>query len=672
MTEQDLKEFNQNILNKIDKINKNYEYVMGNGIHIFKKEISEIAPDFRNIKNFNNNKFTNECIKLKLMPLHISNDIVYNTLPSTLSINNTTISNSINNITQDVSVAIAKNIKNEFTINFGTTTSKFINELPDFDNWYDLYKTNKNNFYFYMRLLLLSVSSIKLFISYKNIDNDIKKHKNTNVLFHTSFDVSNEQFHKNIIQQLLCQQHKHDIELQGNTLYTYILTPKNRKSFDLDCFNLKTSTNNDIRWFDTLFHQNTMNFLKERKHDIIFNRIFTLLNSFFWWQQIFIKPTDRYRYLLAGSTIKASLGLRDSKDVDFIILDHDNNIEKYNSLKPNIGINGIFDDFGKTYYSNELFYNPIIPSLYEKQKNNKINIKKTDTITIENNFPLFSVSGLKIARYFPVFRYLANKINNNFQSYDDLVINPEFYINFLGCRIIDIKYEFIRDIIKGIDLSFVSKKQMHDFDLFFKLYPSFLSQDEINTIGIHKFVTQNVKDYKKTSIKINNKFLYHNDQDKIDKTLTDIGAFDVIVRHAPLYINNIIKSFIINGPLINIKQNYDKPILDEYYNNVLLSSLPNGKYYFECTYDGIFNIYINDTSISNITIFRGKLLVENINQNTTFKYNITNDKHNEFKNLTNKYKSILIRFINICVQIHKIVDCHIKYKINTEHTTNPF
>ena len=62
-----------------------------------------------------------------------------------------------------------------------------------------------------------------------------------------------------------------------------------------------------------------------------------------------IKPWDRYRFLLAGSTIKSAYNIRDCSDIDFIILDHKDSIEKYSNFKPNINVEGVFDDFGKTY-----------------------------------------------------------------------------------------------------------------------------------------------------------------------------------------------------------------------------------------------------------------------------------------------------------------------------------
>ena len=86
-------------------------------------------------------------------------------------------------------------------------------------------------------------------------------------------------------------------------------------------------------------------------------------------------------------------------------MDHNDVIEEYTPLKPNIEHKGLFDDFGKTYYTNEEYYFPMIPEFYKKQnelKNNKKTINNEKIIF--NNYPKFSVSGLKMGRYFNIYR----------------------------------------------------------------------------------------------------------------------------------------------------------------------------------------------------------------------------------------------------------------------------
>lgn len=87
--------------------------------------------------------------------------------------------------------------------------------------------------------------------------------------------------------------------------------------------------------------------------------------------------------------IKSAYNVRDCADVDFLVLDHEGDIKNF---YPEVGVAGIFDDFGKTYYGNEEYYFPMIPEMYEKQKKMKETMrseveKVVDPLTILNNFP---------------------------------------------------------------------------------------------------------------------------------------------------------------------------------------------------------------------------------------------------------------------------------------------
>jgi len=436
-----------------------------------------------------------------------------------------------------------------------------------------------------------------------------------------------------------------------------------------------------ISGFKLLFHQPTLCFLNERKHDYIYNHLYIYLITF----DAFLQKknvSESMRYLLAGSVIKSAYNVRDCADVDFLVLDHCNNIKDF---FPDIGIRGIFDDFGKTYYGNEEYYFPMIPEMYIKQKEMKEKITMTEhnndnePLSILTNFPKYSVSGLKAGRYIDIFSGEAKKIGFNIRNMDDLVSDPANRVYFLGCPVIQLKLEMIRDNIKDIDLGRVSKKQLHDFHFLKKNYGFLFNHKDTIEFLFDRFDKKCNIRQKKICLNLN---CYHS------PLLSDTKVgYDLVIRRTPLYIQSVVKILIDECPLLTSCENdlkeYD---FRQIYQYPLLSSLPasmkmNGQfidvsYYYELSNNGELKIYINPDH-SDISLFRdvcitGHIQIE-INENTKrFLISVDGNKmkkiYSQFSKIEyrKEYRMRMIVFMRNLIQIHKMVDCHTKEKISVD------
>jgi hypothetical protein len=426
------------------------------------------------------------------------------------------------------------------------------------------------------------------------------------------------------------------------------------------------------------FHEPTIRFLNERRHDIVYNGSGTYLRTFHVFLQTSIHPKDRMRYVLAGSVAKSVYNVRDCSDIDFFVLDHEDNIEKYSSYKPNTG-EGIYDDFGKTYYGNEAFYFPMIPEMYKKQQEwKKTRPKRTDTLTILNNYPEYSVSGLKAGRYVDIYCALCRKLGYDVYNLDDVVSNPACHIYFLGCPILALKLEMARDIVKDIDLGRISKKQLHDMHYLDKNY-GFLFSDTHRTI----FGFDRLSDYKIMhsiiQIELN---CYH-------IPMEDGAAYDLVIRRYPMYMQDIMVTLIRKGPLLvsdifairtgDIRNIYQKPLLSSLKDKMDISGkMVDIWYYFEISKIGEISIYIlpkdqeEDISLYEEVCISGNIRVEINEGSKKISINVSGKK---MKNIYQKilesdkkkeYRGTLINIMKNMIQLHKITDCHTKEKISVD------
>ncbi len=428
-----------------------------------------------------------------------------------------------------------------------------------------------------------------------------------------------------------------------------------------------------VSGFKLLFHSPTVRFLNERKHDVIYNHLYVYLLTF----DAFLQKNSVHsmNYLLAGSVIKSTYNVRDCADVDFLVLDHEGEITDF---YPNIGVSGIFDDFGKTYYGNEEYYFPMIPEMYEKQKKMKEMMKAetitTEPLTILNNFPKYSVSGLKAGRYIDIFAGECKRIGYAVENMDDLVFNPENRIYFLGCPVIQLKLEMIRDNIKDIDLGRVSRKQLHDLHFLKKNYEFLFTQGECREFRFDRFVEGTDVRSPKIILSLD---CYNRPLISENKV-----GYDLVIRRVPLYLRDITRVMIEEAPLLfsggnELKENDFKKI----YQSPLLSSLPafmkrdgalvKVSYYYEISRYGEIKIYINpseDVSLFREICITGYIKIE-IGEIKKILISVDGPKmkriYAQFRNIDTRkeYRMRLIIFMKNLIQIHKMVDCHTKEKI---------
>jgi hypothetical protein len=423
------------------------------------------------------------------------------------------------------------------------------------------------------------------------------------------------------------------------------------------------------------FHEPTIRFLNERRHDIIYNGAGTYLRTFHVFLQAIIHPKDRMRYVLAGSVAKSVYNVRDCSDIDFFVLDHEDNIEKYASYKPNTG-EGIYDDFGKTYYGNEAFYFPMIPEMYKKQQEWKQSrAKRTDTLTIMNNYPEYSVSGLKAGRYVDIYCALCKKLGYNVYNLDDVVSNPECHIYFLGVPILALKLEMARDIVKDIDLGRISKKQLHDMHYLDKNYGFLFSDSQRTILGFDR-----LSDYKimRSIIQLELN-CYH-------IPMEGGAAYDLVIRRYPIYFEDMFGTLIKNGPLLvsdifairtgDIRNVYQKPLLSSLKDRMEISGKPEDIwYYYECSKIGEISIYIlpkyqeDEISLYEEVCISGNIKVEINDGSKKISVNVSGKKmKNIYQKIENpdkrkEYRGTLINIMKNVIQLHKIIDCHTEEKV---------
>ena len=419
--------------------------------------------------------------------------------------------------------------------------------------------------------------------------------------------------------------------------------------------------------FNLVFHEPTFKFLNERKYQNIFNRTKVLCDTFYWWMITNLKPVDRMRYLLAGSIIKSAYGLRDAQDVDFFVLDHEDNIEKYSSFKPNVGLKGYFDDFGKTYYANEGFFFPMIPEHYEKQQERRQEEIEEEELTVLTNYPKYSVSGLKAGRYFNIFQGELEKIGIYLKTMDDLVYDPKFKVYYQGLPVIQLKIEMVRDLIKGIDLGRVSRKQLHDLKYLRDNYANIFNKVEKEELRLNKIMNE-------SKIKINFN-IYH---DKTDK-----GKYGILITKTPLYIIEMTKKLIDDGPMLFIEcQREENLNFKKILYNPMLSSLieetDNGvklEYHYNLDFNGQFVIYCSDRDsdmnkvLVDKLVVAGTIIVQEDDEKKKIRFSLNHELNKKIINGNKKYKIFLMNFMKNIIQLHKMVDCQTKKKMITEFQT---
>ena len=257
---------------------------------------------------------------------------------------------------------------------------------------------------------------------------------------------------------------------------------------------------------------------------------------------------------------------------------------------------------------------------------------------------------------------------------DDLVFNPENRIYFLGCPVIQLKLEMIRDNIKDIDLGRVSRKQLHDLHFLKKNYEFLFTQGECREFGFDRFSGGSDIRHPKIVLSLN---CYNRPLISESKV-----GYDLVIRRVPLYLQEITRIMIDEAPLLISSGNELKEFdFKKIYQSPLLSSLPVSmkrdgvmmevSYYYEVSKAGEIKIYINppeDVSLFRDVCITGHIRIE---MGETKKILISVDGAKMKKiygqignmDVRKEYRMRLIIFMKNLIQIHKMVDCHTKEKV---------
>lgn len=324
-----------------------------------------------------------------------------------------------------------------------------------------------------------------------------------------------------------------------------------------------------LEWTDTFLYDEKEIIWSQMISGPVFPRFLMFMNTFrcFLYEQI--KPEDRERFCFAGSMVKSLYKIRDVQDIDFLVSDTNGKIEGYHRFKPKLGdnIKGIMDDFGRTFYSVEEFYFPMIPELYKNQTKVKEIQREEDKndhpdSMITNVVPKYSVSGLKAGRYIDIYSNQVNmflmKMNQedrelkpDVSTLDDIVFYPGHHFNFGGIKFIPLEYEILRDHMKDIDLKRVSRKQMMDFCEINREYSSQQVDPDLwsKMLGIFNFRFENASFITNTPCLSLEWNLYHGDIIQGKKT-----GYEVLIRHAPLKILNSTRTMLMDGLLDSISK----------------------------------------------------------------------------------------------------------------------
>jgi hypothetical protein len=314
--------------------------------------------------------------------------------------------------------------------------------------------------------------------------------------------------------------------------------------------------------------------------------------------------------------------------------------------------------------------------MYKKQQEWKqTRTKRTDELTILNNYPEYSVSGLKAGRYVDIYCALCRKLGYNVYNLDDIVSNPQCHIYFLGCPILALKLEMARDIVKDIDLGRISKKQLHDMHYLDRNY-GFLFSDSHRTI----FGFDRLSDYKmmQSIIKLELN-CYH-------IPMEGGAAYDLVIRRYPMYVQDMLGTLIRKGPLLvsdvfptktsDIRNVYQKPLLSSLKDKMEISGKPDDVwYYYECSKNGEISVYIQakdaeeDVSLYDEVCISGNIRVEISEGVKKLSVNVSGKKmKNIYQKIENpdkrkEYRVTLINLMKNMIQLHKIIDCHTQEKI---------
>lgn len=585
------------------------------------------------------------------------------------------------NISEDANLLVGNMKKINFGIIFGVirviyqkikgcNMSTFANKIKEVieENFEDFGQINKKYgkdvVFYLLNLLVNSIDGMRILVNEKYDGRNVYEVYSERILY-------TRDGMRNLYQQMLGTLDECDVPFGLGELSEYEIDV----SLVIDLRAKRTLFGYSVDLLPLFFHSSTVKFLNERKHNKILNGVGTYIRTFRIFLESRIKPEDRQRYLLAGSVIKSIYNIRDCSDVDFLVMDHENNIEKYGTYKPQMGCGTVYNDFGKTYYGNEKYYFPMIPEMYNAQQEYKKNrIISDEKITILNNFPPYSVSGLKAGRYVDIFVGLSKKLGYKIDNLDDLLSDPACRIYLYGCPVINLKLEMVRDNVKDIDLGRISRKQYYDMDYLEKNYGYLFDANDKEVLGFSRLRNNSMSSLVKLDLNC-----YHCENDEFK----GIG-YDLVIRRYPLYLEDMMRIMIRNGPLlISVDNDVDEYDINRIYQRPLLSSLKDRmeymgnmrdvEYYYEVSSGGAIIIYIGD----DISFYRdicvsGRIRVVNDGSTKKIGINVNGKKmRNIYQQIMGnekkkEYRMMLINLMKNFIQLHKMIDSHTTERIMVE------
>lgn len=299
---------------------------------------------------------------------------------------------------------------------------------------------------------------------------------------------------------------------------------------------------------------------------------FFLTRIWIRWMCYNIPWKHRMRFLWSGGMVKNAYHIREVSDVDFWVMDHDEVMEQYYpKLHHTERKLRLFQDFGRTYYACEEYFFPMQRELYMAQNEYKIASINSSENEDENGsdsprfgthwVPNYSASGLKVARFSTIFRWLwgryhlimenagvpADQRCPTFESLDNWIITPQWGFYRWGIKHAPLEGEFLRDHIKDLDLGFVSAKQRSDWFTFHQMYRADLDQTWWNALGITDNMNKvsNPKDWRPLPILRWSWNLYHGD-DVCSPEGIKLGV-RVLIRRCPLFIHQTVTTLLEQG-----------------------------------------------------------------------------------------------------------------------------
>lgn len=353
---------------------------------------------------------------------------------------------------------------------------------------------------------------------------------------------------------------------KGECLYVQIIEDRDNRVRSFDGFYISEDHQQAIDLGETILSEITRKFLHTRIYEPIPYATFVIINTYRRFMLEKLSPFDRKLICLLGGLSKSIWGVSITTDADYIIL-VPQEID-YRRYRPNVLVPGVYDDFGYTFYHDELFYCPENDKNYEERQKLKISEFRSEfwdgkLFPGEETYAK-DCSGLRINRYFNYFKHDCNLFlkseGTELTSIDDIPLNMKFHYNLFGMKFMRLDFEIVRDEIKTIDMGRVSKKQMYHFHNIQEKYG-----DMFNYTWLGKFFSKDTW-CDKTEKRVIEE-LYHGD--------TRVPYVKrVVIRKPSKLTNEIVAEFFKDYPAINVSLTGKGDDYMYVYENVYLSSIP--------------------------------------------------------------------------------------------------